>query len=110
MRRHLPNCPTPEPEIMSGPQICKVCNTIRSTRYEAFLYVLDLVMKGCSDEDCGCDLRMTDCCEDPRWECETGIIFDGAGDPDVTVCRPDYGCKAWKPEPFFPDPIPDPPF
>ena len=33
----------------------------------------------------------TDCCG-TRWECETVIILDGAGEPDVRVCRTGFGC------------------
>ena len=43
--------------------------------------------------DCGdCAPRATDCCDVYRWACETVQVLDGAGDPDVVVCRKGYGC------------------
>lgn len=37
----------------------------------------------------GCDLVDTDC-EHEAWECHTTWLLDGAGDPDVRVCRTDF--------------------
>lgn len=84
---------------MSGPQICKTCNAIRSAAYHAYLHALDLLRDGCGEDGCGCDLRMTDCCDVPRWTCQTGIVYDSAGDPDVIICRRDHGCEAERQEP-----------
>jgi hypothetical protein len=42
--------------------------------------------------DCGCSPVRTDCCDPFRWECETSVLFDGAGDPDVRACRTGMGC------------------
>ena len=40
--------------------------------------------------ECGeCDLVDTDC-EHEAWECHTVVALDGAGDPDVRVCRREY--------------------
>jgi len=40
--------------------------------------------------ECGeCDRVMTDC-EHLAWECHTTIVLDGAGEPDVRVCRTDF--------------------
>lgn len=47
----------------------------------------------CGDPDCGCDPVETDCCTVPRWTCQTTLIFDTAGDPDVRLCDPGYGCQ-----------------
>lgn len=91
MRTHDALCPDPNPQVMSGPQVCKPCIAIRRARYAAYTHVLDLIKTGCPD--CGevC-LVMPDCCEEPRWECETTIVYDSAGDPDVRVCRAGTGC------------------
>ena len=37
-------------------------------------------------------LIATDCCDVFRPQCETVTVLDGAGDPDVQVCRKDFGC------------------
>jgi len=46
-----------------------------------------------TDTECpecgGCDRVMTDC-EHLAWECHTTIVLDGAGEPDVRVCRTDF--------------------
>lgn len=39
-------------------------------------------------------LTVTDCCEVPRFVCETGTVLDGAGAPDVTACKARMGCDA----------------
>lgn len=43
-------------------------------------------------EDCGCSPVPTDCCDDPRWECETTVLLDANGDPDVRACKRGFGC------------------
>lgn len=43
-------------------------------------------------EDCGCSLRETDCCDQPRWTCETAAALDSNGDVDVVVCKRGFGC------------------
>jgi hypothetical protein len=42
--------------------------------------------------DCGCDAVLTDCCDPVRWDCETTVLLDGAGDPDVRACKRGMGC------------------
>lgn len=54
--------------------------------------VLTMLATGCGDPDCGCDPRVTDCCEEPRWTCQTRWLFDGAGEKDVLVCEHGKGC------------------
>lgn len=50
---------------------------------------------GCEcDPEVPCPLVQTDCCDPLRFSCQTVVILDGAGDPDVTVCRAGYGCNA----------------
>ena len=39
-------------------------------------------------------LEATDCCEVMRPACETGVVFDYNGDPDVRVCAMGKGCDA----------------
>ena len=99
MRIHDPDCPIQEPKILAGPQTCSTCRAIRSVRYETAKMLLDKWAEGCGDPDCGCDLVVTDCCEEPRWNCQTGVVFDSAGDPDVRLCRDGFGCNdldAWE--------------
>lgn len=43
-------------------------------------------------EDCGCSLVEVDCCDVPRWECETAVWLDANDDPDVRVCKRGFGC------------------
>ena len=93
MRVHDLDCPIQEPKILAGPQTCPTCRAIRSVRYNTTKALLDKLAEGCGDEGCGCDLVMTDCCEEPRWNCQTGIVFDSAGDPDVQLCRDGFGCN-----------------
>lgn len=54
---------------------------------DAYHLVLDKIAQGCP-EDCGemC-LTFTDCCEEPRWKCETRLV-----NGDVTVCAWNAGC------------------
>jgi hypothetical protein len=51
-------------------------------------------------DECGpVNLVNTDCCDQPRPECETHMVLDSAGDPDVRVCRTGEGCdhdRYWK--------------
>jgi hypothetical protein len=42
----------------------------------------------------GCEPVMTDCCDVPRWECQTFVVLDSNGDPDVRSCVADRGCRA----------------
>jgi hypothetical protein len=42
----------------------------------------------------GCEPVFTDCCDVPRWECQTFVVLDGAGDPDVRTCVAERGCRA----------------
>jgi hypothetical protein len=42
--------------------------------------------------DCGCSLVDTDCCDEQRWECETTVVLDSNGDPDVRACKRGFGC------------------
>lgn len=90
MRRHEESCPTQDIELV-GQVTCPSCIAMRRARDAAYTRVLDLVKAGCPD--CGevC-LVATDCCEEPRWKCETGIVYDSAGDPDVRLCRAGSGC------------------
>ena len=53
---------------------------------EGVMRVLDMLRDGCGDHDCGCEPRMTDCCERPQHGCHTTVVND-----DVTVCRGDLG-------------------
>ena len=41
--------------------------------------------------ECGeeCERVMTDCGHQ-AWACHTTVVLDGAGDPDVRVCRTDF--------------------
>ena len=40
--------------------------------------------------ECGeCEMVPTDC-EHEAWQCQVTVVLDGAGDPDVTVCRTEY--------------------
>jgi hypothetical protein len=43
----------------------------------------------CGDWDV---LVATDCCDGAKFECRTQVLLDGAGDPDVRVCRDHHGC------------------
>lgn len=55
--------------------------------------VLRMLNTGCEDGIDQCIIRITDCCEEPRWGCQTKIVLDGAGETDVTVCIDGYGCS-----------------
>lgn len=50
-------------------------------------------VEGPHSED-GCERVFTDCCDPMRWECETVVVLDDAGDVDVRVCRRGEGCQA----------------
>lgn len=45
-----------------------------------------------SHEEDGCEPVEVDCCDLARWECETFVVLDANGDPDVRVCRRGSGC------------------
>lgn len=48
-------------------------------------------------EMCVCgeyELVAVDCCDKMRCEGQTVIVLDGAGEPDVRVCREGVGCDA----------------
>lgn len=55
--------------------------------------VIAMLNQDCGDPDCGCDPILTDCCLPPRWTCQTTLIYDTAGDPDVRLCDPGHGCQ-----------------
>jgi hypothetical protein len=56
-------------------------------KLDAFEHVLAMIADGCPN-DCGeiC-LTLTDCCEEPRWECETRMQYD------IRVCHWTAGCS-----------------
>lgn len=96
MRKHEEVCPTPEIDLTALRATCPSCIAIRRARHAAYRHALGLIEKGCPDCGESC-LVFTDCCEEPRWECETGLVFDSAGDPDVRLCRAGTGCDADNP-------------
>jgi hypothetical protein len=55
---------------------------------DAYVHVLKMIDEGCSNQCGEVCLTMTDCCEGPRWGCETRVQ-----NGDVTVCHWRAGCS-----------------